>query len=165
MTAWLDSARMAARQIAQKKGEVTIDDVREVCAPPDDCDPRIMGAVFHNREFVRTGFMSSGRQACHGRPIGIFQLRTAALCFGCCTPFTAFVRGEVGMTEAGGSHPHQCKCARGPWRPKQRNCILCNREANKKYRDSLQAETNRLMTRKSADPLGAALVLAGEGVV
>ena len=30
-----------------------------------------------------------------------------------------------------------CKCGRGPWRKGQRNCHVCNREANKKYRLSL----------------------------
>jgi hypothetical protein len=31
-----------------------------------------------------------------------------------------------------------CKCGRGPWRKGQRNCLTCNREANKKYRVSLK---------------------------
>jgi hypothetical protein len=36
-----------------------------------------------------------------------------------------------------------CKCGRAPHRKGQRNCLLCNREANKKYRESLKRETAR----------------------
>jgi hypothetical protein len=34
--------------------------------------------------------------------------------------------------------PHMCKCGRAPWRKGQRNCVACNREANRKYRESLK---------------------------
>lgn len=40
--------------------------------------------------------------------------------------------------------PHMCKCGRAPWRKGQRNCVLCNREANRKYRESLKRDTNRV---------------------
>ncbi len=72
---WMKAARGAARKAALEKGRVTIDDVRAVCPPPPDADPRIMGAVFAGGEFVRMGFEASSRAACHGRPIGVFQLR------------------------------------------------------------------------------------------
>jgi len=39
--------------------------------------------------------------------------------------------------------PHMCKCGRAPWRVGQRNCVLCNREANRKYRESLKREEER----------------------
>jgi hypothetical protein len=75
MSDWLDLARAHARRIAREQGEVTIDDVRAHCPPPEGCDPRIMGSVFSQREFERFDFRSSRRQACHGRPIGVFRLR------------------------------------------------------------------------------------------
>ena len=34
--------------------------------------------------------------------------------------------------------PRPCKCGRGPCRKGQRNCLACNREANRKYRMSLK---------------------------
>ena len=40
--------------------------------------------------------------------------------------------------------PHMCRCGRAPWRPGQRNCLFCNREANKRYRESLKREEARL---------------------
>jgi hypothetical protein len=42
------------------------------------------------------------------------------------------------------SAPHVCKCGRAPWRPGQRNCVFCNREANRKYRESLKKQAARL---------------------
>jgi hypothetical protein len=73
--AWLMQARSAARSIAMKRGSVTIDEVREHCPPPDDADPRVMGAVFKRDEFELIDYIESRRKACHGRHIGIFRLR------------------------------------------------------------------------------------------
>ena len=75
---WIAQARLAARRIACEEGAVTINDVREVCPPPEEADPRIMGAVFNGGEFVRVGFEVSSRRSCHGRMIGVFRLKGAA---------------------------------------------------------------------------------------
>jgi hypothetical protein len=75
---WIARARAHARRIAGERGQVTINDVRLVCPPPDDADPRIMGAVFGRAEFVRVGFAVSYRKSCHGRHIGVFALRAGA---------------------------------------------------------------------------------------
>jgi hypothetical protein len=40
-----------------------------------------------------------------------------------------------------------CKCGRAPWRKGQRNCAFCNREANKRYRDSLKREEAKFAER------------------
>jgi hypothetical protein len=72
---WLSHARDAARRLAAEKGEITVNDVRGVCPPPEGADPRIMGSVFLKREFERVGFRPSSRDACHGRTIGVFRLR------------------------------------------------------------------------------------------
>jgi hypothetical protein len=74
---WIARARDVARSIAAEKGQVTIDDVRAVCPPPDGADPRIMGSVFAKSGFERIGFTASKRDACHGRMIGVFKLRGA----------------------------------------------------------------------------------------
>ncbi len=73
--AWLARARQTARSIASRRGSVTIDEVRAVCPPPDDVDPRVMGAVFKRAEFELVDYIESRRKACHGRHIGIFRLR------------------------------------------------------------------------------------------
>lgn len=73
---WLMDARGHAHRIAREMGHVTIDDVRDVCPPPKFADPRVMGAVFKGGTFTRIGWRGSLRTRCHGRPIGIFVLKT-----------------------------------------------------------------------------------------
>ncbi len=55
--------------------------------------------------------------------------------------FLPEIHTSEAQDEAG---PHMCKCGRGPWRPGQRNCVHCNRDANRKYRESLKREAARL---------------------
>lgn len=69
---WLAVARESAYQLGQR-GRVTIDDVRLVCPPPSDVDPRVMGAVFEHAKWEKTGYISSTRG--HGRAVAIFSLR------------------------------------------------------------------------------------------
>jgi hypothetical protein len=45
-----------------------------------------------------------------------------------------------------------CKCGRAPWRKGQRNCGICNREANKRYRESLKWQSERRSAPKVAPP-------------
>jgi hypothetical protein len=74
---WIARARAVARAIAAERGQVTIDEVRALCPPPEGADPRIMGSVFAKGGFERIGFTASKRDACHGRMIGVFKLRDA----------------------------------------------------------------------------------------
>jgi hypothetical protein len=71
---WVDVARQAATRIAEARGQVTIDDVREVCPPPEGTDPRVMGTVLRKPVFEPIGYVQSTRIACHGRPIRVFRL-------------------------------------------------------------------------------------------
>lgn len=75
---WVESARACARRIAAARGQVTIDDVRALCPPPENADPRIMGSVFTAAEFHQIGRINSSRRECHGRSIGVFALRGGA---------------------------------------------------------------------------------------
>jgi hypothetical protein len=61
--------------------------------------------------------------------------------------FTVQRGGELGSIPSE-PPPHRCKCGRGPWRKGQRNCVLCNREANGKYRKSLKYNINVLYMHK-----------------
>ena len=73
---WIARARSTAAAIALRDGRVTIDDVRLLCPPPEGADPRIMGTVFSCPGFVRLGYEPSSRLCCHGRPIGVFTIRS-----------------------------------------------------------------------------------------
>ncbi len=52
---------------------VTVDEVRKLCPPPDDIDPRVMGAIFNTSDWEWAGYIKSRRKACHGRPIAQFR--------------------------------------------------------------------------------------------
>ena len=71
--AYLESARFAADQLYHGgKKEITINDVREVCPPPDSIDPRTLGAVFRRKEdkWHVVSYVRSKRA--HMRPIAVF---------------------------------------------------------------------------------------------
>jgi hypothetical protein len=74
---WLDRARAVARRLGQGGATVTIDMVRVECPPPDDVDPRVMGAVFTRKEWENRGYMKGFRSTSHGRPVAMFKLREA----------------------------------------------------------------------------------------
>lgn len=74
---YLALARAAARKLLETRPSITVNDVREVCPPPADIDPRVLGAVFRTSEFEATGeFVLSNRNTCHRRPIQRFRLAT-----------------------------------------------------------------------------------------
>lgn len=72
---YLTRARTLATQLCLRNGSCTIDDVRERLPPPPNVDPRVMGAVFTSKLFVKLGYVNSGRRECHARPIAKFGLR------------------------------------------------------------------------------------------
>lgn len=69
---YLIKARSVAHKLAKKKKEITINDVREVCPPPPDVDPKVMGAVFKTKDWEPTGFHISKRA--HSRMIRTWRL-------------------------------------------------------------------------------------------
>lgn len=71
---FLERARAAARQLIVGKPYITIDDVREVCPPPVECDPRVMGGVFNTKEWEFVGYTRTNRPIGHRHPIGRFKL-------------------------------------------------------------------------------------------
>ena len=76
---YLAAARAAARRLLETRPSITVNDIREVCPPPADIDPRVMGAVFRHRDFEATGeFVLSSRNTCHKRPIQRFALTNYA---------------------------------------------------------------------------------------
>lgn len=72
---WLAEARAVARGLARGGRQITINDVREVCPPPPDVDPRVCGVVFRTKEWRRLRYVESRRAVSHGRPVAAFVLR------------------------------------------------------------------------------------------
>ena len=75
---WLAQARWHAETLIRQKGWTTVDEVRRVCPPPASADPRIMGAIFAPKRFIKLGDENSKRTVCHKRPIARFGLRGVA---------------------------------------------------------------------------------------
>jgi hypothetical protein len=72
---YLSEARDAARKLLETRESITVNDVRAICPPPADVDPRVMGALFRCKDFEATGeFVTSARSTCHHRPIQKFTL-------------------------------------------------------------------------------------------
>lgn len=69
---YLAEARETAIQLSIQRYRITIDDVRRLCPPPPDIDPRVMGAVFAGKLWEIVGYRRSKRSTCHTRPIQIF---------------------------------------------------------------------------------------------
>lgn len=71
---WLAEARVQARNIADRHGSVTINEVRAAVPIPSGVDPRVAGAVFRGGDWVCLGYVSSARRTSHGRPVARFAL-------------------------------------------------------------------------------------------
>lgn len=69
---FLAKARRVALRLGKKGKAVTVNDVRALCPPPEEIDPRIMGAVFRTSDWERLDYVSTNRRACHGRPVAVF---------------------------------------------------------------------------------------------
>lgn len=72
---WLRKAREIAIDLCEDSGEANIDDIRRLHPPPEDCDPRIMGAVFRTRDFEIVSYSQSPRETSHRRRVATFKLR------------------------------------------------------------------------------------------
>jgi len=72
---WLAEARAVARKLGRGGTLITIDDVRRVCPPPPEVDPRVCGAVFVRSEWQRLGYIAGSRAQSHCRPVALFRLR------------------------------------------------------------------------------------------
>jgi hypothetical protein len=71
---YLTRARQAAWWLsAGGKRLVSVDDVRAVCPPPFEVDPRVMGAIFKKSQWEAIAMHNSTRRTCHARPIRRFK--------------------------------------------------------------------------------------------
>lgn len=71
---FLRHCRWTAHRIAERKGEITIDDVRLQVKLPDGIDGRVFGAVF-DKDWEKTGYVNSKQKENHGRPIATWRLK------------------------------------------------------------------------------------------
>lgn len=71
--AYVAAARSAALKLFRDtRRPITVDDIRRICPPPDEIDPRVMGCVLRPPDWMKVNMVSSTRRECHYRPIGSF---------------------------------------------------------------------------------------------
>jgi hypothetical protein len=68
---WLNQARQTAIEVIRQHGQVSADDIHNLCPVPDDIEPRIMGCVFKTSQFKRIGYVAGKRSV---RQIGVYAL-------------------------------------------------------------------------------------------
>ena len=72
---FLARARHVAVVIAEKEGEVTADDVRELLPIPANVHHNAMGSVFRESRWKRIGWRKSSQPQRHANRVGIWRLR------------------------------------------------------------------------------------------
>lgn len=74
---WIARARAAMLELClDRNGQpVSSDDVWDLCPPPADCHPSVMGPVFRGGLFQKVGWKASKRPSAHARMISIYTIK------------------------------------------------------------------------------------------
>ncbi len=73
---YLAQARKAAKEIWDRTGKpVNVNQVREVCPPPEHVNGQVMGAIFNRGDWEFVRYIKSDRNDAHRRPIAEFRYR------------------------------------------------------------------------------------------
>ncbi len=75
---WIAKARSTAVEIAQRAGQVTINDVRKFIELPDDYHPSTWGAVLRGDAFEPIGFCQATHPSAHARVVRVYKLKEQA---------------------------------------------------------------------------------------
>lgn len=75
---WIAKARRTAVAIAQRAGQVTINDVRKFIDLPDDYHPNTWGAVLRGDAFEPIGFCQATHPSAHARVVRVYKLKEQA---------------------------------------------------------------------------------------
>jgi hypothetical protein len=71
---FLNSCRSLAMQIAKRKGEVSINDIREHIKVPSGVHPSVLGAVFRTKQFRKIGHCEASHKEAHARIVRVYTL-------------------------------------------------------------------------------------------
>lgn len=71
---WIESARVAARNLLELRATITIEDVLEIVPRPNYLHPNTTGQVFRGDMFRSVGFAPSRRAISNGRYVRIWKL-------------------------------------------------------------------------------------------
>jgi len=71
---FLEHCRSLAMQIAKRKGEVSINDIRAHIQVPSGTHPSVLGAVFRTKAFKKIGLCEASHKEAHARVIRVYAL-------------------------------------------------------------------------------------------
>jgi hypothetical protein len=71
---FLSRCRSLAMQIAMRKGEVSINDIRAHIQVPSGVHPSVLGAVFRTKQFKKVGLCEASHKEAHARVIRVYAL-------------------------------------------------------------------------------------------
>jgi hypothetical protein len=71
---FLTRCRSLAMQIAMRKGEVSINDIRAHIQVPNGVHPSVLGAVFRTKQFKKIGLCEASHKEAHARVIRVYAL-------------------------------------------------------------------------------------------
>jgi len=75
---WIAKARSTAVAIAQRAGQVTINDVRKFIELPDNYHPNTWGAVLRGDAFEPIGFCQATHPSAHALVVRVYKLKEQA---------------------------------------------------------------------------------------
>lgn len=72
---WLSLARNKMVEVIKIHGACSSDDCWDLCPPPADAHPSVMGALFKDHRFLRVTAKKSHRESANGRWISVYELK------------------------------------------------------------------------------------------
>jgi hypothetical protein len=67
--------RDQARNLAWERGEISINDLREITELPEDTSPLVFAAVFRGKDWEPCGFTMAAHPQAHARTVRLYRLR------------------------------------------------------------------------------------------
>lgn len=71
---FLTACRSIAKRVAMERGQVSINDIRELVELPTNMNPSVFGAIFRVREFKPVGFTEAKHKSAHARAVRVYSL-------------------------------------------------------------------------------------------
>jgi len=71
---FLEHCRSLALQIARRRGEVSINDIRAHLQVPVGVNPSVLGAVFRTKQFRKIGHCEASHKEAHARIVRVYAL-------------------------------------------------------------------------------------------
>ena len=73
---FLERCRVVAVFTCMRKGQVSINDIRELIEVPPGLHPSVLGAVFRTKQFKRVGYTEAAHPQAHARVVRVYSLAT-----------------------------------------------------------------------------------------